>query len=66
MHRPAHPTPAPVLIAFRALQGGAVSALMVAATAVLSDSWEPAQRGRAMGIFMVPTREQAEGGNSCL
>jgi MFS family permease len=55
-----------VLIAFRALQGGAVSALMVAATAVLSDSWEPAQRGRAMGIFMVPTREQAEGGNSCL
>ncbi|KAI8466824.1 MAG: major facilitator superfamily domain-containing protein [Monoraphidium minutum] len=44
-----------MLIAFRALQGSAVSALMVAATAVLSDSWEPAQRGRAMGIFTIPT-----------
>jgi len=46
-----------VLIAFRALQGAAVSALMVAANAVLADSWEPAQRGKAMGVFSIPTRE---------
>jgi MFS family permease len=45
-----------VLIAFRALQGASVSAMMVAANAVLADSWEPAQRGRAMGVFAVPTR----------
>ena len=54
--------PPPVLIAFRALQGGSVSALMVAANAVLADSWEPAQRGKAMGLFMIPTREREGGG----
>ncbi|GBF94820.1 MFS general substrate transporter [Raphidocelis subcapitata] len=44
-----------MLIALRALQGGAVSAMMVSSNAVLADSWEPAQRGKAMGIFMIPT-----------
>ncbi|GBF97583.1 hypothetical protein Rsub_10719 [Raphidocelis subcapitata] len=44
-----------MLIAFRALQGAAVSAMMVAANAVLADSWEPAQRGKAMGVFAIPT-----------
>lgn len=44
-----------MLIAFRALQGGCVSAMMVSANAVLADSWEPAQRGKAMGIYMIPT-----------
>jgi hypothetical protein len=44
-------------VALRALQGAAVSAMMVSSNAVLADSWEPAQRGKAMGIFMIPTRE---------
>ncbi|KIY93653.1 putative MFS-type transporter ydgK [Monoraphidium neglectum] len=43
------------LVALRALQGAAVSAMMVSSNAVLADSWEPAQRGKAMGIFMIPT-----------
>lgn len=48
-----------VLLACRALQGAAVSALMVAANAVLADTWAPAVRGKAMGVFAVPTRECA-------
>ncbi len=39
------------------MQGASVSAMMVAANAVLADSWEPAQRGKAMGVFAIPTRE---------
>jgi hypothetical protein len=56
-----------VLIAFRALQGAAVSAMMVAANAVLADSWEPSQRGKAMGVFAIPTRElwDGRGGVGC-
>jgi MFS family permease len=43
------------LIALRALQGASVSAMMVASNAVLADSWAPAQRGTALGYFMIPT-----------
>lgn len=60
--RSANPPHPAALIAFRALQGAAVSAMMVAATAVLSDSWEPSQRGKAMGVFAIPTRERGGGG----
>lgn len=55
-----------MLIALRALQGAAVSAMMVAANAVLADSWQPAERGKAMGIFMIPTRELLDGLLFCL
>eukprot|EP00775_Hariotina_reticulata_P004208 gene4208-4457_t len=43
-----------VLVAFRALQGAGVTALVTTGSGVLADVFPPQQRGRASGIFMIP------------
>ncbi|GBF98177.1 hypothetical protein Rsub_10677 [Raphidocelis subcapitata] len=43
-----------VLIVFRALQGMAVAAYGVGASAVLADTFPPQERGKAMGILSIP------------
>lgn len=44
-----------MLIVFRALQGLAVAAFGVSAQAVVADVFPPHQRGKAIGIVMLPT-----------
>ncbi|KAI8462481.1 MAG: major facilitator superfamily domain-containing protein, partial [Monoraphidium minutum] len=42
------------LIAFRALQGAAISAFGVSAVAIVADVFPPESRGRAMGLATIP------------
>ncbi|KAI8462625.1 MAG: major facilitator superfamily domain-containing protein [Monoraphidium minutum] len=43
-----------VLVAFRALQGAAISAYSVGTSAVMADVFPPEQRGRSMGLLSIP------------
>ncbi|KAI8462244.1 MAG: major facilitator superfamily domain-containing protein [Monoraphidium minutum] len=43
-----------ILIAFRALQGAAISAFGVSAVAIVADVFPPESRGRAMGLATIP------------
>jgi DHA2 family multidrug resistance protein len=44
-----------MLIVFRSFQGLAVAGFGVSAQAIVADVFPPDQRGRAMGLAMIPT-----------
>jgi MFS family permease len=42
-----------MLIAFRVLMGGAAASVQAVGSGTIADIWEPKERGKAMGIFML-------------